>query len=88
VSETALQSIHKAEAGPKVREPRPGRVRVAPGPGAIERAGRRADELVELLAAAGYEVRVKKLVPEGPEAKLTLEVTFAPEKSLFAGSRR
>ncbi|GEM_PF-5966142 len=51
--------------------------------GAIERAGRRADELVQLLVSAGYEVRVRKIVPEGPEAKLTLEVTFGLEPTLF-----
>jgi len=51
--------------------------------GAIERAGRRADEVVQLLASAGYEVRVRKIVPDGPEAKLTLEVTFGLEPSLF-----
>ena len=51
--------------------------------GAIERAGRRADELVQLLVSEGYEVRVRKIVPDGPEAKLTLEVTFGLEPTLF-----
>ena len=55
--------------------------------GAIERAGRVADELVQLLVSEGYDVRIRRLVPEGPEAKLTLEITFGLEPTLFEESR-
>jgi hypothetical protein len=53
--------------------------------GQIQRAGCKADEIVQLLRANGYQVEVKKLVPgsEAPEAKLELAITYSVEKSLF-----
>ncbi len=52
--------------------------------GQIQLAGCKADEIVQLLRANGYQVEVKKLVPgEAAEATLELAITYSVEKSLF-----
>ncbi len=50
--------------------------------GAIEQAGRRADELLGLLHDEGYEAEIKKLVP-GAEVVLNLEVVIGLQPRLF-----
>ncbi len=50
--------------------------------GVIEQAGRRADELLELLRDEDYQAEIKKIVP-GAEVVLNLEVIIGLQPRLF-----